>query len=147
MQSVLSRNWTRIAVSISIDDNHYTTGTSLSDWWYQLYSILSREHPNYRITQIGKNTKKSPGDLRWLAFTQTFVKDHQLTLVVWISERKLHEFYHLGHSEYCPHLYCYIHNDSADVSSSILQAFLVKLRSLYGTSNHVPYLIHESCLL
>ena len=25
MQSVLSRNWTRIAVSISCDDNHYTT--------------------------------------------------------------------------------------------------------------------------
>ena len=29
MQSVLSRNWTRIAVSISCDDNHYTTGTSI----------------------------------------------------------------------------------------------------------------------
>ena len=28
MQSVLSRNWTRIAVSISCGDNHYTTGTS-----------------------------------------------------------------------------------------------------------------------
>ena len=27
MQSVLSRNWTRITVSISCDDNHYTTGT------------------------------------------------------------------------------------------------------------------------
>ena len=27
MQSVLSRNWTRIAVSLSCDDNHYTTGT------------------------------------------------------------------------------------------------------------------------
>ena len=29
MQSVLSRIWTRIAVSISSDDNHYTTGTSI----------------------------------------------------------------------------------------------------------------------
>ena len=29
MQSVLSRNWTRIAVSISCDDNHYTTGISI----------------------------------------------------------------------------------------------------------------------
>ena len=28
MQSVLSRIWTRITVSISHDDNHYTTGTS-----------------------------------------------------------------------------------------------------------------------
>ena len=28
MQSVLSRIWTRVAVSISYDDNNYTTGTS-----------------------------------------------------------------------------------------------------------------------
>ena len=28
MQSVSSRVWTRVAVSISYDDNHYTTGTS-----------------------------------------------------------------------------------------------------------------------
>ena len=28
MQSVLSRIWTRVAVSIAYDDNHYTTGTS-----------------------------------------------------------------------------------------------------------------------
>ena len=31
MQPVLSRNWTRIAVSISCDDNHYTTGTSFHE--------------------------------------------------------------------------------------------------------------------
>ena len=28
MQSVLSRIWTRVAVSISCDDSHFTTGTS-----------------------------------------------------------------------------------------------------------------------
>ena len=28
MQSVSSRIWTRVAVSISYDDNHYTAGTS-----------------------------------------------------------------------------------------------------------------------
>ena len=28
MQSVSSRIWTRVAVSISYDHNHYTTGTS-----------------------------------------------------------------------------------------------------------------------
>ena len=28
MQSVSSRIWTRVAVSISYDDNHYTTDTS-----------------------------------------------------------------------------------------------------------------------
>ena len=29
MQSVSSRIWTRVAVSISYEDNHYTTGTSI----------------------------------------------------------------------------------------------------------------------
>ena len=29
MQSVSSRVWTHVAVSISYDDNYYTTGTSL----------------------------------------------------------------------------------------------------------------------
>ena len=28
MQSVSARIWTRVTVSISYDDNHYTTGTS-----------------------------------------------------------------------------------------------------------------------
>ena len=30
MQSVLSRIWTRVAVSISYEDNHYTTGTFIA---------------------------------------------------------------------------------------------------------------------
>ena len=33
MQSVSSRIWTRITVSISYDDNHYTTGTSIKKWY------------------------------------------------------------------------------------------------------------------
>ena len=39
------------------------------------------DHPNYSIVEIGQNTKKSPGDLRRLAVTQTPVENHQLTLV------------------------------------------------------------------
>ena len=31
MQSASSRIWTRVAVSISYDDNHYTTDTSIYD--------------------------------------------------------------------------------------------------------------------
>ena len=38
MRSVSSRIWTRIAVSISYDDNHYTTGTSIG-----LYQMLPLE--------------------------------------------------------------------------------------------------------
>ena len=42
MQSVSSRIWTRVAVSISYDDNHYTTGTSIHIHfivWYHRDSI------------------------------------------------------------------------------------------------------------
>ena len=35
MQSVSSRFWTRVAVSISYDNNHYTTGTNYN--WYHFY--------------------------------------------------------------------------------------------------------------
>ena len=38
MQSVLSRIWTRVTVSISYDDNYYTTGTS----FYGLFNADSR---------------------------------------------------------------------------------------------------------
>ena len=36
MQSVSSRIWTRVAVSISYDDNHYTMGTS----WMIVYDYF-----------------------------------------------------------------------------------------------------------
>ena len=39
------------------------------------------DHPKYSIVVIGQNTKKSPGDLRRLAVTQTPVENHQLTLM------------------------------------------------------------------
>ena len=47
MQSVSSRIWTRVAVSISFDDNHYTTGTSsisktfiMPTFDYKFYSLI-----------------------------------------------------------------------------------------------------------
>ena len=33
----------------------------------------------------------------------------QVTFVVWISKMKLDDFYHLGFSDYCLHLYGYFH--------------------------------------
>ena len=42
---------------------------------------MSGDHPNYSIVEIGQNTRKSPGDLRRLAVTQTSARNHQLTLV------------------------------------------------------------------
>ena len=36
MQSVSSRIWTRVAMSISYNDNHYTTDTSINNDSYKL---------------------------------------------------------------------------------------------------------------
>ena len=36
----------------------------------------SGDHPKYRIIKIGPHTKKSPGDLRGLAVTQTPMENH-----------------------------------------------------------------------
>ena len=51
MQSVLSRIWTRDVVSISYDDNHYTTGTS-----FALIIITIKLSDNYclQITYTNK---------------------------------------------------------------------------------------------
>ena len=50
-------------------------------------------------------------------------------------------FYRSGLSDYCLHLYCYIHNVLDDMSSDRLQVF-VELWSLHRTLNNVLYLIH-----
>ena len=39
------------------------------------------DHPNNSIIKNGQNTKKSPGDLRRLAVTQTPVKSNRVTLM------------------------------------------------------------------
>ena len=41
----------------------------------------SGDHLNYSIIENGRNTEKSPGDLRKLAITQTPVKEYQLMLM------------------------------------------------------------------
>ena len=45
------------------------------------YQRISRDHPEYSISKISKKIETSPGDIRKLAFTQTPVKNHQLSLV------------------------------------------------------------------
>ena len=46
MQSASSKIWTRVAVSISYDDNHYTTGTSL---FYNRFKLVVFE---WNLTDI-----------------------------------------------------------------------------------------------
>ena len=49
--------------------------------------------------------------------------------------------YHSVFSDYYLHLYT--HNVPNDVLSGLLQVFLIELKRLHGTSNHVLYLIQE----
>ena len=46
MQSVSSRIWTRVAVFISYDNNHYTTGTSKLVVFYGISTIVGYSMPN-----------------------------------------------------------------------------------------------------
>ena len=41
------------------------------------------EHANYRIVEIGQNTKKSAGDLRWFAATQTPAENLEWKILKW----------------------------------------------------------------
>ena len=54
IQSASSRIWTRVAVSISYDDNHYTTGTSLLSLSLSLSlsRSLARSLANYDLLLI-----------------------------------------------------------------------------------------------
>ena len=50
---------------------------------------------------------------------------------------------HLEYSDFCLHVYCYIHNILAVASIGLLQVLLVEIGSLHGTSKRTLYLIHE----
>ena len=51
MQSVSSRIWTRVAVSIYYDDNHYTTGTSMYiETPCLIYSFYNLDYKWWNIT-------------------------------------------------------------------------------------------------
>ena len=64
----------------------------------------------------------------------------------WISVTRLDDFYHSAFRDFCLHLYCYIHNVWAEMSSGLLLVFPVELGTLHGTLIHVFYLIHGRML-
>ena len=49
MQSASSRIWTRVAMSISYDDNHYTTGTSTNHLLTDVNKCIIRNITFYLI--------------------------------------------------------------------------------------------------
>ena len=58
MQSVLSRIWTRVAVSISYGDNYYTTGTSKVNIIVWLESELA--HYDSTVQGFAHYTTRAP---------------------------------------------------------------------------------------
>ena len=53
MQLVSPRIWTRVAVSISYDDNHYTTGTYIVKYYKQIqHNIICPQDYCYIIYDI-----------------------------------------------------------------------------------------------
>ena len=59
MQSVSSRIWTRVAVSISCDDEHYTTGIDLALTYNGWYAVKPKQPTNDQLYNI-KSYKNRP---------------------------------------------------------------------------------------
>ena len=57
MQSVSSRIWTRVAVSISYDDNHYTTGTSSC-----LSGVTVKKHMSCKVKAVEYGSEMEKND-------------------------------------------------------------------------------------
>ena len=62
MLSVSSRIWTLITVSISCDDNHYTTGTCLLHHEHLHYSHKKTGHIGLTISCLFARMRLSVGD-------------------------------------------------------------------------------------
>ena len=61
MQSVSSKIWTRVAVSISCDDNHYTTGTSFPKTSYSQKKNKKENLPNGEPCRSDRTQGKTEG--------------------------------------------------------------------------------------
>ena len=96
MQSVSSRIWTRVAVSISYDDSHYTTGAACSLLWYYLaHSWEDKWVQTFtkRISQVVNITACLEFELDY--FDIAFQQINHYTMgtpssLVWYNQRNLH---------------------------------------------------------
>ena len=57
MQPVLSRIWTRVAVFISYDDNHYTTGTKNYNQYLQHPPKVQKNREPSKIQSLDRREK------------------------------------------------------------------------------------------
>ena len=61
MQSISSRIWTRVAVSISYDDNHYIMGTSTNSQRYCLRVYTN----NFKERKVSNYSHSNYGQIVW----------------------------------------------------------------------------------
>ena len=75
MQSVSSRVWTRVAVSFSYDDNHYSTGTF--DLYLMMLSIKKGSINYYFLESLVRlNLEIEPRSSGLLANTELIMNKH-----------------------------------------------------------------------
>ena len=101
MQSVSSRNWTRITVSISYDDNHYTTGTSTQKLDDRLF------------LDVETNFCRTAHQLKWLSKIQeesntTTTTTNTNTFPIYTLDHPIHPFFFIiqrvkARAISCPH--------------------------------------------
>ena len=114
MQSVLSRIWTRVIVSISYDDNHYTTGTSTYttgtstswfiqcqsySWWSKvtaLLFILLISESESRIISVGRcSVQSKQRRLNSTGFHNTDLHKNHVKKPSWIwRQNKMSNYWH-----------------------------------------------------
>ena len=94
MQSVLSRIWTRVAMSISYDDNHYTSGTTmylLHKQHYQINLLIPPTSEFFHKDGFGKN---NPWRLICHETMKPTQNQHQLPSIYYILIIKRIKFIH-----------------------------------------------------
>ena len=90
MQSVSSRIWTRVAVSIFSDDNHYTTGTSTICLYIYPSSSTGLDRSSiYKQNLTSSNSEISPTPIsEWLPYQGQRIPTIKPDIVVKVYERK-----------------------------------------------------------
>ena len=88
MQSVSSRIWTRVAVSISYDDNHYITGTCTS--WYLSEAFCPKISVKVRVKLRTTQTIQ----MGWMGpMVMTKVWQRRSLILIILKEKKTPEFF------------------------------------------------------
>ena len=79
MQSVSSRIWIRVAVSISYDDNHYTTGTSKHHGHLEV-QLITVGQPTYWWTLVYWNATVTNNQYSRLIFSKYTRQTYRLSV-------------------------------------------------------------------